>query len=669
MKKPSTNVAVLPRAVFATRHGALAWLLALATTLLCASLVHADNDDDPSGRVARLSYLQGNVYVQTADPDAHDADADAWVDAQLNRPLTTGDALDTDDNSRAELQLGDANVQIEEQSRLAVLSLTDSRVQLQLDSGSINVYLRRITDNGVDVITRNARLVLNKAGNYRITAWDDDVTQIQVRDGRATVNGGRQNYPVRADEQLTLRGTERLSAEYDDLPRMDNFDRWAADRNDRATTSSRYVSADVIGYEDLDSYGDWVYVADYGYVWQPTRVIVGWAPYRYGHWVSVAPWGWTWIDDAPWGFAPFHYGRWTQVRDRWCWVPGPRTLRAVYAPALVAWVGTPSVSISVNIGPSVGWIPLGPRDVYRPIYRGSEHYVRNVNLSNSRLNDNDFKNEIRRQPHELNYSNRNAATVVSAQAFKQAKPVQKSLVETNPAGLVVNGNAPDVRADRVSRWGTDEKRTLPSLNRSTATSINTRFGTADRNRDERNGAARVDSAGERAQATAPEATSRVRSTVSSPMWRRENETRSDSSLPQVTNTPTQQTPNLGRPAQPDSGNEAHSVTRGWNRIEQNNDSRNQTITTPSGDNPVRDNSARNSNDASNRQWSRQPEQRSQSQVQPNVQPRVQPTAPVQRSQPVQATPRANTPVNSSSNNSANERKDPRRGREGEDQAR
>ena len=66
-------------------------------------------------------------------------------------------------------------------------------------------------------------------------------------------------------------------------------------------------------------------------------VAAGWAPYRYGRWAWVSPWGWTWIDDARWGFAPFHYGRWAYASNRWCWVPGPRYVHAVYAPALVAW--------------------------------------------------------------------------------------------------------------------------------------------------------------------------------------------------------------------------------------------------------------------------------------------------------------------------------------------
>src|SRR3974390_586891 len=98
----------------------------------------------------------------------------------------------------------------------------------------------------------------------------------------------------------------------------------------------------MTGYEDLDSAGQWRYVANYGTVWVPTAVPAGWAPYRYGHWVWIAPWGWTWVDDASWGFAPFHYGRWVYAGGAWGWAPGPVYVAPVYAPALVAWFGGPT---------------------------------------------------------------------------------------------------------------------------------------------------------------------------------------------------------------------------------------------------------------------------------------------------------------------------------------
>ena len=115
----------------------------------------------------------------------------------------------------------------------------------------------------------------------------------------------------------------------------------------RPTTRSAaplFVSPEMTGVEDLDRHGGWQQHPEYGAVWTPTQVVVGWAPYRHGQWVWQRPWGWTWVDDAPWGFAPFHYGRWLSWGGRWCWAPGPRVARPVYAPALVAWVGGPQYS-------------------------------------------------------------------------------------------------------------------------------------------------------------------------------------------------------------------------------------------------------------------------------------------------------------------------------------
>src|SRR5437588_11460790 len=136
-------------------------------------------------------------------------------------------------------------------------------------------------------------------------------------------------------------GTDSLNYVIVDILRSDVFDDWAFGRDGREdrADASNYVSQEMTGYEDLDEYGRWRYVSDYGPVWIPASIPVGWAPYRYGHWVWIRPWGWTWVDDEPWGFAPFHYGRWAYVENGWCWVPGSVVVRPVYAPALVVSVG------------------------------------------------------------------------------------------------------------------------------------------------------------------------------------------------------------------------------------------------------------------------------------------------------------------------------------------
>ncbi|KAJ8135867.1 hypothetical protein OY671_010920, partial [Metschnikowia pulcherrima] len=144
--------------------------------------------------------------------------------------------------------------------------------------------------------------------------------------------------------------------------------------------------------DDSAQYGTWQSTPDYGDVWTPTVVAAGWTPYEDGRWVWVSPWGWTWVDAAPWGFVPFHYGRWAYFDSRWCWVPGPRHVRPVYAPALVGWVGSPGASVSIMVGggPGVGWFPLAPREVYVPGYRVSNTYVRNVNITNTTIVNNTY---------------------------------------------------------------------------------------------------------------------------------------------------------------------------------------------------------------------------------------------------------------------------------------
>ena len=175
--------------------------------------------------------------------------------------------------------------------------------------------------------------------------------------------------------------------------------------------------------------GTWRTMPEYGALWVP-RVAAGWAPYRHGHWVWVEPWGWTWVDDAPWGFAPFHYGRWVWLNGYWAWAPGPRVVRPVYAPALVAFVGGSNWSVSVGTGPAVGWFPLGWREPFFPWYRASTVYVRNVNVTHVR-NINIYNNVTR-----INYVNQSvpqAVTVVPREAFVSARPVSRSVVQLPPA--------------------------------------------------------------------------------------------------------------------------------------------------------------------------------------------------------------------------------------------
>src|SRR5256885_867689 len=148
-------------------------------------------------------------------------------------------------------------------------------------------------DDLVEVDTPNAAFSVLKNGEYRIDVdRDGNETYITAWHGRGEVTGGGSSYVVVGGQRARFFGTDSLNYDIADIPRSDDFDDWAFDRDGREdrADASNYVSQEMTGYEDLDDYGRWRYVSDYGPVWIPASIPVGWAPYRYGHWVWIRPW-------------------------------------------------------------------------------------------------------------------------------------------------------------------------------------------------------------------------------------------------------------------------------------------------------------------------------------------------------------------------------------------
>src|SRR5690606_11199482 len=249
----------------------------------------------------------------------------------------------------------------------------------------------------------------------------------------AEIDSGAGPTRIAAGELARLGRMDRFAA-VESAGRPDSFDEWSRERERQMSgeESSRYVSREMVGYEDLDRYGTWESHHHYGYVWYP-RVSAGWSPYHFGRWVWIAPWGWTWIDASPWGFAPFHYGRWAFVKHRWCWIPGPKHRRPVYGPAHVAWMGERYES---SLRSPVGWLPLGPGEVYVPAYRASPRHLRNINVSNTAIANNAYiTNVYRNRVENIRHLNRDAPgafTLMPRDAFAGGKPVPYHGWRTRP---------------------------------------------------------------------------------------------------------------------------------------------------------------------------------------------------------------------------------------------
>ncbi|MEO5596388.1 MAG: DUF6600 domain-containing protein, partial [Lysobacteraceae bacterium] len=381
--------------------------------------------NDPPGRVARISDMRGEIsYSPAGDGE--------WYSVHRNRPLVRGDALWSDRGARAELQVGSTFLRMDQETNVEFLELSDRMLQVQITEGTLNLRIRRMyPGQRVEIDTPNLALVLDRPGTFRIDIdRENDNTTIEAREGNGTVYGVGGRFGVRRGDVVVFYGEDVRDYEMYAFPMPDNFDRYARIRDQRIdrSVSLRYLSDDLVGFSDLDNYGQWSRNPQYGAVWYPSNTYSGWAPYQDGQWVWQDPWGWTWVDDQPWGFAPSHYGRWAWVEGRWGWIPGPRNYRSVYAPALVGFIE--------EIAGSIGWFPLGPSDVYYPSYQVSSSYFNQVNASNTRVDSARLSSVYgsygRAQSVPLaqgSYRNRSVPTAVTAvpqNVFVNSRPVREA---------------------------------------------------------------------------------------------------------------------------------------------------------------------------------------------------------------------------------------------------
>lgn len=409
------------------------WRLSLAAcALACASgwaIAQPAAPADLPGRIASIDALQGSAHVQGADDPAPRAADASW-------PVTTGDQVWTDGASRLELNTSGASLRLAGATTIDLTRLDDSTAQVKLTRGTLSVSVRNVAEGErYEVDTPNLALVLTQPGEWRIDVDPaQGITRVGARRGQGTLYGqSGQAQTVAAPDRRDYVGQDLAQAQGLRTLANDDFERWTLARENALedSVSARYVSADMPGIQQLDSYGSWRQDGSLGPVWFPSVTQTDWAPYRYGRWDWVEPWGWTWVDDAPWGFAPSHYGRWTQIDSRWAWVPGrvPHR-RPTYAPALVAFVGSNGGnSITLTGGaPAVAWFPLAPGEAWRPPYHASAAYVARLNHGRDSTDYRFYARPAavtawRSDDFGRRHSQRPAPVMVGAAALANARPI------------------------------------------------------------------------------------------------------------------------------------------------------------------------------------------------------------------------------------------------------
>ncbi len=328
---------------------------------------------------ARIDRVHGQVGVNHSLDNSASND---WTEATQNTPISVGDRLYTRDTSGAEIAFTGRNfATLDPNTSLDVLDLSNQRTQIALRNGAGLFDVGSLGSGSLfEVATPCGAVDLQEAGVYRVAIEDSGNASITALSGHAQLIGQSGSGVIQKGETMSIpcqggsgvlsrvdagqAGTlldnyyrARYPRKYDG--RYHNYYTYLDDPYYydpyRQYPSYNYVSEYVPGIDDLDSYGDWQYVSDYGYGWHP-RVDNGWAPYQSGYWAMDYPYGLTWVSNEPWGYAPYHYGRWANAGNQWYWIPEGTQTYPTYSPALVAF-------LPFNQS-SVAWVPLGPSDPY-----------------------------------------------------------------------------------------------------------------------------------------------------------------------------------------------------------------------------------------------------------------------------------------------------------------
>ena len=412
---------------------------------------------DPPARVGRVAALLGTVSFHTADETE-------WQKATLNYPVTSGNAFWTEPSAGAEIEVDAAHVAMDQGTEYEIATLDDHNFAATEPQGAVYLRLRNVLPgDATSITTPRGTVSVTAAGRYEIVAGDaEQPTRLTVLEGAADIAVGNLTLHVAPHQTASVTGSDAdsfqgsVGVEVNDpfLTAQLAKERPAPARRVAVGTIAYQpppVVANMTGYDSIRDTGDWVQTPQYGHVWYPP-VTRDWVPYRHGHWAFVNPWGWTWVDDAAWGFAPFHYGRWVQVQSRWGWIPTepgvvvqPDYVRPVYAPALVSFVHVSDAAVGLAVGvaaglalgASVGWIPLGPREMYVPPFRASPDYIRNVNVTQVRnvTNIGTINNVTTNTTTINNFVNRGGATVVPAMAMTASLPVAQAVQRVTPQQL------------------------------------------------------------------------------------------------------------------------------------------------------------------------------------------------------------------------------------------
>jgi hypothetical protein len=301
-------------------------------------------------RVVRLSYVSGTVTLKRPN-------SPEWENALLNTPLQEGFLLSTFAGGFAEVEFENGSTaSLGESSQLLFTQLALSATGGKLNGmtlaqgyGTFHFWPEENDHNRVKA--GDVTLTPNGKSRFRADLARDRV-RLEVFAG--SVEAATPTHLATLGEGKTL---ECLSGSAEQAFNIragidkDAWDKWTEARDKQAHLAALDDSVGTMGlrygWNELDTYGEWVRIPGRGLAWSPYAQ-AGWSPYSFGTWQWYPGFGWVWASGEPWGWLPYHCGQWfDDFSFGWYWMM-PMDGCMFWEPSLVTWFRGPGW---------IGWAP------------------------------------------------------------------------------------------------------------------------------------------------------------------------------------------------------------------------------------------------------------------------------------------------------------------------
>ncbi len=267
---------------------------ALCVVALFASFSYAQNRDT-------VRSIAGNQYVISAQAGGVNMTIGEVSVQRKNLTsgyLVKGDSLEVGDKvvtaagAKTEVLLNPGSyVRLGGNAEFEFITTDLDDLQLKLNRGSAMFEVYASDDFRVTVIAPGSRFYLIKSGVYRVDAFENGTSRIEVRKGKAQV-GDIDATSVKKSRSAVVNGRDVAVSKFDRDER-DDLEDWSRDRakdlakanaglqrdNLRNTLWNGYRSS---GWDTFNSYGLWTYSASFGgFCFLPFEY--GWrSPYGFG---------------------------------------------------------------------------------------------------------------------------------------------------------------------------------------------------------------------------------------------------------------------------------------------------------------------------------------------------------------------------------------------------